>query len=47
MLCSKCNHGMKEVDRMNSGNSVFVKYQCLSCQNNITKATGLSNLSTI
>ncbi|MFH1589174.1 MAG: hypothetical protein ABIB43_01260 [archaeon] len=47
MLCTKCNHGMKEIERMNSGNSVFIRYQCLHCSNHTTKAIGLSGLSAI
>ncbi|MBC8500220.1 MAG: hypothetical protein H8D38_00455 [DPANN group archaeon] len=47
MLCDVCNHGMREVDHVNSGNSVFRTYQCTWCSNRSTKCEGLSNLSTI
>ncbi|MBC8494551.1 hypothetical protein H8D36_00175 [archaeon] len=47
MLCKQCNHGMKEVDQVNSGNSLFITYQCMHCANRTTQCKGLHNLSTI
>ncbi|MBU1201073.1 MAG: hypothetical protein KJ583_02755 [Nanoarchaeota archaeon] len=47
MLCDKCKHGMREVEHMHSGNSVFKTFQCTYCTYKVTKCQGLSIISTI
>lgn len=41
--CSECNGEMKKMKTINSGNSIFVEYQCTNCFNKKTVCEGIRN----